>query len=375
MSRPQDSHRTSHSFFGNPFRTIRHRKPSHLSPKLLAFQSSFEQTLTLILQKLKPKESSQILTLTWMKHAIDCLSEAHSSVTTLIGDLQFPVSDWEEKWMDVYLDSSVKLLDICLALNAELARLDQGQLLLQYGLHVLSNSSDEKDARSAERLKRVNGSLKEWVEKLGFRSEKLKGCISILNALSQNIYIGKVKDSAKGRVLLRALCGVKAIMILIGSALISVLSNSTDPLVEIRVSEDFAWFGAFNELKGVIYDEIRVRVRVSQGGASCVNEVQDVERCVRMLSKMERNIKEDVEMERNIKEDVEMERNIKEGDEMERNGEMERVRELKESVERLRIGLDLVAKRVEGFFQVVLTGRDALLCNLRVCKNGGENKS
>ena len=34
--------------------------------------------------------------------------------------------------------------------------------------------------------------------------------------------------------------------------------------------------------------------------------------------------------------------------------------------EKLSQGLDVLAKEVDGFFQIVLSGRDALLCNFRV---------
>jgi hypothetical protein len=39
---------------------------------------------------------------------------------------------------------------------------------------------------------------------------------------------------------------------------------------------------------------------------------------------------------------------------------------LSKSAEGLRLGLDSVSKRTGDFFQIVLTGRDALLCNLRI---------
>ncbi|KAG5040273.1 hypothetical protein JHK85_012749 [Glycine max] len=35
-----------------------------------------------------------------------------------------PVSDWEDKWIDVYFDISSKLLDICNAFSYELSRLN-----------------------------------------------------------------------------------------------------------------------------------------------------------------------------------------------------------------------------------------------------------
>ncbi|KAG4983240.1 hypothetical protein JHK87_027989 [Glycine soja] len=45
--------------------------------------------------------------------------------------LELPVSDWEDKWIDVYFDISSKLLDICNAFSSELSRLNQRNLPLK----------------------------------------------------------------------------------------------------------------------------------------------------------------------------------------------------------------------------------------------------
>ena len=44
--------------------------------------------------------------------------------------LELPLSDWEDKWIDVYFDISSKLLGICNAFSSELSRLNQGNLCL-----------------------------------------------------------------------------------------------------------------------------------------------------------------------------------------------------------------------------------------------------
>lgn len=42
--------------------------------------------------------------------------------------------------MEKYLDDTVKLLDICLALNVEISKLEYFQLLVHYALHLLDFS-------------------------------------------------------------------------------------------------------------------------------------------------------------------------------------------------------------------------------------------
>ena len=84
-----------------------------------------------------PKSKDEILTLSWMTLAMKSLCESHNDIWTLMTALELPVSDWEDKWIDVYLDISSKLLDICNAFSSELSRLNQGNLPLKCALHNL----------------------------------------------------------------------------------------------------------------------------------------------------------------------------------------------------------------------------------------------
>ncbi|KAG5088297.1 hypothetical protein JHK86_000909 [Glycine max] len=59
------------------------------------------------------------------------LCESHNDIWTLMTALELRVSDWEDKWIDVYFDISSKLLDICNAFSSELSRLNQGNLPLK----------------------------------------------------------------------------------------------------------------------------------------------------------------------------------------------------------------------------------------------------
>jgi len=439
MSRPHDGHR---SFFpvGNPFRMILPRG-AHLSRKLTAVLTSYEDGLASSLRKLKPEAASNVLTLSWMKLAVDCLSELHTKIATLITELELPVSDWDEKWVDIYLNSSVKVLDICIALSSELARLDQGQLLVQYVLHVLDSGNQ---VPSQEQLKRAEASLKEWMERASERSPRLDNCLTALQELSGNLCLMKVKHSAKGKVLMRALYGIEAVTVFICSVLVAVLSGSSKPLVEFVVPEKFGWSKAFNDLHKAISGELSSQL--CRGRVAAVKELEEVEVCARQLHALtstaqldleegnaslahavshskevvmsdtttaqegghEDNLKlaEGTSLEHEVivlhtsigldttdtKEDVDTFSHTKEVMVLERTSDgghqdntkhatgcgseasgLERREELlncissmSERAEGLRLGLDSLSKRVGDFFQIVLTGRDALLCNLRI---------
>ncbi|CAL4942708.1 unnamed protein product [Urochloa decumbens] len=439
MSRAHDGHR---SFFpvGNPFRMILPRG-AHLSPKLTEVLASYENGLASSLRKLKPEAASNVLTLSWMKLAVDCLSELHANIATLITELELPVSDWDEKWVDIYLNSSVKLLDICIALSSELARLDQGQLLVQYVLHVLDSGNQ---VPSQEQLKRAEASLKEWMERSSERSPRLDNCLTALQELSGNLSLMKVKHSAKGKVLMRALYGIEAVTVFICSVLVAILSGSSKALVELDVPEKFGWSKAFNDVHKAISGELS---KLTRGSVAAVKELEEVELCARQLHALtsvsqledknaslahavsqskevamsntttqegghEDNDKlaEDTSREReaimlqsitieegmdtaDMKEDAKTISHTEEVTVLERTSDgghqdnktkqasgisseingLERTDELlncissmSKSAQGLRLGLDSLSKQVGDFFQIVLTGRDALLCNLRI---------
>ncbi|XP_010276897.1 PREDICTED: UPF0496 protein 4-like [Nelumbo nucifera] len=337
MSRPHDGHPPFFPF-GNPFRMI-FPKGSYLSPKLLALLDSFEETLAERLKKLKLKGQGGTLNLSWIILAMQLLSETHMDIKALITELQFPVADWDEKWMDVYLDDSVKLLDICIAFSSELSQLNQRQLLLQCVLLVLDVSTSFP---SSEQFIRARSSLDDWMQQMSSRSPKLDNCSTILHELSGSLQLPKIKNSAKGSVLMRALYGVKIETIFVCSVLTAAFSGSAKPLMDLHVSEKFLWAEAFNELQNNVYGEIRSLV--SKEGNTLLKDLQAVEASVKQLYQMTCDGTDPPESD--------MLSNL--------------VLDLGKYVQNLSQGLDLLSKEVEGFFQIVLTGRDALLCNLRV---------
>ncbi|CAN6298806.1 unnamed protein product [Urochloa humidicola] len=444
MSRAHDGHR---SFFpvGNPFRMILPRG-AHLSSKLTEVLASYENGLASSLRRLKPQAASDVLTLSWMRLAVDCLSELHTNIATLITELELPVSDWDEKWVDIYLNSSVKLLDICIALSSELARLDQGQLLVQYVLHVLDSGNQ---VPSKEQLKRAESSLKEWMERASERSPRLDNCLGALQDLSGNLCLMKVKHSAKGKVLMRALYGIEAVTVFICSVLVAILSGSSKPLVKLDVPEKFGWSKTFNDVHMVISGELSRQL--TRGSVAAVKELEEVELCARQLHALtgvaqledknaslvhavrqskevamsdttaqeggnedNHKLAEDSSHEgeaimlqsitidgmdtADMKEDAKTINHTEEVTVLERTSDgghqddktkqasdisseingLERTDELlncissmSRSAQGLRLGLDSLSKRVGDFFQIVLTGRDALLCNLRI-SNGSK---
>ncbi|KMT20421.1 hypothetical protein BVRB_1g004160 [Beta vulgaris subsp. vulgaris] len=333
MSRPQEPHRP---FFphGNPFRMIL-PKGSYLSPKLQALLNKFEETLAVRLRKLIPKHNNEVLSLSWMVLAVQLLSETHNDIKSLITELELPVVDWDDKWIDVYLDNSVKLLDICIALCSELSRLSQGQLLLHCVLRNL-------DQNSSTDILKVKSSIDSWRQHIGAKNPRVDNCFPIIDKLMESLELPKVKNSAKGKTLMRAMYGVKVQTLFVCSAFISAFTGSDKKLVDLRVAGTHLWAEAFNHLQSFVNGEIRNLV--SSGRNFLLKDLESVATSVCELYPMTQGSMEPLET-----------------DALQKS-----IAGLGKRADELSSGLDLLAKEVDEFFQIVLSGRDALLGNLRV---------
>ena len=305
-----------------------------MSPQLLAILQAFEATLTERLRKLVPKSRDEILSLSWMTLAMTSLRETHNDILTLVTDLELPVSDWDDKWKDVYLDISVKLLDICNAFSSEISRQNQCNLSVKCALHNLDSSSSKQFIRACS-------SLDDWRQLINSRNPRIEKCSTILDNLVGSLDLPKVKNSAKGKVLMQAMYGVKVETVFVCSVFTAAFSASPKKLLDLDVADMYSWAPAFRSLQNLVNEEIRARF--SRGRFSVLNELDAVDASVK-------------ELYPTIQGSV---------DTMKTDSLLKNVDELGSASGKLSQGLDLLAKEVDGFFQVVLTSRDALLSNLR----------
>jgi len=340
MSRSQDPH-VSRSFFpfGNPFRMKSH-KGSLPSPQLLASLQGFEATLAERLTKLMPKSKDEILSVSWMIMAMNSICESHNDIRTLIIDLELPVSVWDDKWVDVYFDISTKLLDICNVFSSEISRLNQGNLPLKCALHVL-------DPASSKSFSRACSLLDDWRHHINAKNPRIEKCSTILDGLGGLLDLPKVKNSAKGKVLMQAMYGVKVQTVFVCSVFSAAFSGTSKKLLDLDVPDMHSWAPAFKSLQNLVNEEIRVRF--SSGKFSVLNEMEAVDAIVKELYPI-------IQGGVNTEGKVEQESHLK------------TVEELGAAAEKLSQGMDLLAKGVDGFFQAVLTSRDTLLSSLRFDK-------
>jgi len=307
-------------------------KGSYLSPKLLALLNTYEESLAGRLRKLKPTTKDDVCSLSWMISAMGLLSHTHKDIKSLIAELDLPVNDWDDKWIDVYLDNSVKFLDICIALSSEISRLSQGKLLLQCVLRNMKR-------KNSSELSKAKSSIDSWRQHIGGKNPRVENCFPIMEKLMESLEMPKVKNSAKGKVLMQALYGVRVETLFICSVFLSAFTGS-DKLIDLQVAGTHLWAEAFNDLQTFVNNEIRSLI---SSGVSVLKEVEEVDTSVKSLYPV-----------------------IQAGAEPVLTDTLQSsVTDLGNSVDKLSAGLDLLAKEVDGFFQVLMNGRDALLGNLR----------
>ncbi|CAM8935588.1 unnamed protein product [Rhodiola kirilowii] len=332
MSRAQEPRR-SFIPFGNPFKRTS-PKGSYLSPRLLAILNSFEDRLTLRLIKLKPTNKDDILSLSWMKLSMELLCETHNDIKALISDLELPVSDWESKWVDVYLNNSVTLLDICNTFTSEISRLNQGHLILQCALLKLGSDSSEQFARSLE-------FLDQWKQLISSKNPKVENCTAIMATLIETSDLPKVKTSARGKILMCAMYGLKTMTASICSVFAAAFMSSSNKLIDLHVPDTLAWAGAFTDLQTTVNTEIRNHF--SDGTCTVLKELDAVDSVIKKLHPLIHHNQGHTKTE----------------------SFYILISDLETKSKQFTQGLDQLTMGVDSFFRVVLTGRDALLSNIK----------
>ncbi|GLJ23152.1 hypothetical protein SUGI_0436970 [Cryptomeria japonica] len=359
MSRPHDGHPFS-SFFGNHFRMVIRKRLSSFNSKHSHALKVFETSLADRLKQLQLTKPKGFINLAWMQQATEVLCATHKDLRSFIADLQFPLTKWDKKWIDEYLDDSLKLLDICNLLNAETSKLEISKLSVQYVLHLLDFSGGvppcDKVSRAKDTLQDLTGETKAEGKSGKLKTiSKAESCTAILHGMNKSFHLGKKKCSSKGKLFMRAMYGVKVITLFVCSILTSALSGSADSLGELHIPERFLWSASFRSLQ----QEVNEDTKNGSTKAPVLKELEDLDAAVKSVHLVIQTscigILEGKGKAVQVPEELEEVVQIREG-----------VKELRDSVEMLSNGLDSLKNQVNEFFQIVLNGRNELLESLRV---------
>ncbi|PWA39621.1 BYPASS-related protein [Artemisia annua] len=313
MSRSEGPHRPFLPI-GNPFKMMMHRS-SHVPSRVL---TAYEKNLAERFRQLKPTNSKDVITFSWMKTALGSICETLDDIRKLIVDLELPICSWDIKWVDMYLDNSLKLLDFCSA----------------YGTDI--NPIIHKNS-CKHRLRFMNGANTKDV----LTTQNYKSAATVICKLEETLNLPKIKNIPKAKDLVRAMYGLKVQTMFIFSTFVAAFSSSPKPLVELQVPKEYLWQESFTVLQVSVNCEIK-NIYAS-GELSPLKELRIIDQNVKKLYPLLHDGLGDIKQE--VFDSY--------------------CSELMENNQKFLTGLDELKSEMDGFFKVVVSGRMALLDNFQ----------
>lgn len=330
MSRSEGPHRPFLPI-GNPFKMMMHRS-SHVPSRVL---TAYEKNLGERFCRLKPNNTKDVITFSWMKSALGSVCETLDDIRKLIVDLELPICSWDIKWVDMYLDNSLKLLDFCSAYGTDIVRQRFGYVMLKCALLDLESDNPQK-------LMQASSSLHEWRQYQScYDNSKLQECCDVICKLEETLNLPKIKNIPKAKDLVRAMYGLKVQTMFIFSTFVAAFSSSPKPLVELQVPKEYLWQESFTILQVSMNSEIK-NIYASRE-FSPLKELRIIDQNVKKLYPLLHDGLGDIKQE--VFDSY--------------------CSELMENNQKFLTGLDELKSEMDGFFKVVVSGRMALLDNFQ----------
>lgn len=229
------------SFFFDSFNKQKKKKK-----KFDLISHPFDESLLRRLNTLCNSQFSVTIDLSWLSSALAFLAFTHNQAVTLLSTPKLSGS------LNLYLDESLKLLDLCNSITSEIERLRHRQLLLKYALHLINNSED------AEKLRRARASLSDWDNNSkGSRSDRTKNLEhSAMDLAFMLKEVPRGKISPDERIVRRTIYSVGLVTVLVAGAVAAALRGSTVPGAAVRAPSEFLWADSFNTLNSAISAEL-----------------------------------------------------------------------------------------------------------------------
>ncbi|XP_057962279.1 UPF0496 protein 4-like [Malania oleifera] len=316
----------------SPFRVT--KKPS-LPKNFDLIARSFDENFLRRIQSLASDSNPPSFSLLWLSLAVDFLSSTHAEAQTLISDLKLSSLDDS---LARYLDESVKLLDVCNSISAEIERLRQRRLLINFILHLFKIPGDSARIPAPDRLRRARESLVDSENSPRGFQMSMEVLVRDLEANLRDMPRGKISSVRK--LVRRTICAVELVTVFVSGIVASALFGLPE-LVEVRVPAEFLWADSLNNLESAIRSELDSN-RAPKGPV--LREIADVDLCVRRLGDA-------------IDE-------VAGGDDGKREELSNAVKELEVATEAFSVGLDGLYNGVNGTFQTVLCSRNGVMGKL-----------
>lgn len=245
--------------------------------------TAFDSELASQLDELKSADDAGYLSSRWVCRAAGTVLSTHAFVEAFVPDLRQALADGETKWLDEYLDDSVKLLDVCNALREAITDMKNYHVYVELALHTLEKGSiGEAQLRRAKKaLSKCTDALKrrdEDVNHLGQRRSKLESCSSMLRRMGEKL---NLEDSTKGNFF-AVLYGAQVTTIFICGVLTAALSfKPRRPLSSIWVAGQSPWAFALSSLQQRVKEQ--VDRKKAKGASALLEELDKTDMAVRCL--------------------------------------------------------------------------------------------
>ncbi|PRQ41391.1 hypothetical protein RchiOBHm_Chr4g0446391 [Rosa chinensis] len=285
--------------------------------------NAFDDALLRRLKTLSPPSIS----LSWLSKAVDFLAFSHSEARSLISNLEVTALDDS---LATYLDDSVKLLDICNSVSAEIERLRQRRIVLAFAVHLLRDG----------KLLRARETLTEWEGRRASGFGKADNAEVLVRDLALGLgSTPRGKISSVGRVVRRTMYAVRLVTVFVAGAVVSAMNGSAET-VTVRTPAEFSWAESLNELESAVSGELkRLFGKEAKRKGTLLEEVDDVATRVAEACEI---AEEDTERRNDV------------------------VKEVEGAMGSFSDGLEGLSKRVNEMFHGVLSNRNYMLDHVRV---------
>ncbi|MCO5584470.1 hypothetical protein L7F22_038398 [Adiantum nelumboides] len=266
--------------FSSPRFSFKASSPSAKNdPGLLAF----ELELNAQVEQLKSTDDAGYLGIRWLCRAMEMVLSTHSSAEALAADLWQALTHGDNKWLEEYLDHSIKLLDVCLTLKEAIAEVKSYCAHVKLALRALEKGmmGEIQLRRCVKALKKCMEALKrkeEAVNHLGQRRSKLENCSSMLRRMGERL---NTEDASKGNFFM-VIYAAQVSTIFICGLLSSALSfKPRRPLSSICIGGHAPWSFTLSSLQQRVKEQIEKKK--SKGANVLLDELEKTDMEVRNL--------------------------------------------------------------------------------------------
>lgn len=214
---------------------------------------------------------------------MEMVLSTHASAEVFAPDLHHVLAHGENKWLDEYLDSSIKLLDICLTLKEAIAEIKSYCAHVKLALRAIEKGTmgEVQLRRCIKELKKCMEALRrkdEVVNHLGQRRSKLENCSSMLRRMGERL---NTEDALKGNFFM-VMYAAQVSTIFICGLLSSALSfKPRRPLSSICIGGHSPWSFALSSLQHRVKEQ--VEKKKSKGANALLEELENTDIEVRKM--------------------------------------------------------------------------------------------